>query len=73
NGDIVESALSAAILDNPLQSVVELSRLATESGLTVKKGQVILAGAATAAVFLKPNQTLEAKVESLGKVNFKTK
>ena len=72
NNNIVESASSAAILDNPLQSVVELSRLATQAGLTVKKGQVVLAGAATAAAFLKPNQILEAKVESLGKVNFKT-
>lgn len=72
DNNIVESASSAAILDNPLQSVVELSRLTTQAGLTVKKGQVVLAGAATAAVFLKPNQILEAKVESLGKVNFKT-
>ena len=72
DNNIVESASSAAILDNPLQSVVELSRLATEAELTVKKGQVVLAGAATAAVFLKPNQTLETKVESLGRVTFKT-
>jgi len=72
NDEIVESDSSAAILENPLQSVVELSRLTTSAGLTVKKGQVILAGAATAAVFLKPNQSLETKVEFLGNVNFKT-
>jgi 2-oxo-3-hexenedioate decarboxylase len=73
NTAVVESASSAAILDNPLQSVVELSRLASEAGLNVKKGQVILAGAATAAVFLKPNQTLYASVEKMGDVGFKTK
>lgn len=72
NDEIIESASSAAILDNPLQSVIELSRLASEAGLTVKKGQVILAGAATAAVFLKPNQTLSARVEKMGRVSFKT-
>lgn len=72
NTAIVESASSAAILENPLQSVVELSRLASQAGLTVKKGHIILAGAATAAKFLSQNQTVEAKVESLGNVTFKT-
>lgn len=70
--EIVESATSAAILENPLQSVVELSRLATNAGLTVKKGQTILAGAATAAVFLKPNQQIKVIVENLGSAQFKT-
>jgi len=73
DNNIIESASSAAILDNPLQSVVELSRLASQAGLTVKKGQVILAGAATAAVFLKQNQVLSVSVEKMGSVNFKTK
>ncbi len=72
DNNIVESASSAAILDNPLQSVVELSRLASQAGLTVKKGQVILAGAATAAVFLKSQQTLTVQVETMGSVSFKT-
>lgn len=73
DNNIVESASSAAILENPLQSVVELSRLVSQAGLTVKKGQVILAGAATAAVFLKPNQHLSARVEKMGSVNFKSR
>src|SRR5690606_8267799 len=72
NTKVIESATSAAILDNPLQSVVELSRLATEAGMTVNKGQVILAGAATAAVFLKPNCSLIASVEKMGNVSFMT-
>ncbi len=72
NNKVVESASSAAILDNPLQSVVELSRLANQAGLTVKKGQVILAGAATAARFLEPNQNIEGRVEILGDMSFKT-
>lgn len=69
---VVESATSAAILDNPLQSVVELSRLASQVGLVVKEGHIILAGAATAAVFLERNKTFAAKVEQLGTVGFKT-
>jgi|SRR5699024_1237791 len=70
NDKIVEKGNSAAILDNPLQSVVELSRLASEAGLTVKKGQVILAGAATAAVYLKNNDKIESELENFGKVEF---
>lgn len=72
NNEVIESASSAAILDNPFQSVVELSRLASTAGLTIKKGQVILAGAATAARFLEPNQNLKGRVEKLGDVSFKT-
>lgn len=72
NNKVIESASSAAILDNPLLSVVELSRLASTAGLSVKKGQVILAGAATAARFLEPNQNLKGRVEKLGDVRFKT-
>tara|TARA_R110002072_G_scaffold110599_1_gene238403 strand:- start:1663 stop:2424 length:762 start_codon:yes stop_codon:yes gene_type:complete len=72
NNEVIESASSAAILDNPLLSVVELSRLTSTAGLSVKKGQVILAGAATAARFLEPNQNLKGRVEKLGDVRFKT-
>lgn len=68
DGQVVESATSAAILDNPLQSVVELSRLASDAGLVVKKGHVILAGAATAAIFLESGKTYKAAVETLGEI-----
>lgn len=71
NEEVVEKGKSAAILKNPIQSIVELSRLASEAGLTVEKGQVIMAGAATAAVYLKSNQKVEVDVETLGKVSFK--
>lgn len=71
NDEIVEKGKTSAILDNPLKSIVELSRLASEAGLKIEKGQVILAGAATAAVYLKPNDEIESELEGLGKVNFK--
>ncbi len=73
NGEVVESASSAAILENPLQSVVELSRLASEAGLTVKKGHIILAGAATAAKFLEKEQQVAVRIEKLGEVGFRMK
>lgn len=70
NHELKESGKSAAILNNPLVSVVELSRLASKTGIEVKKGMVILAGAATAAVYLDKNQTIETKIEQLGRVKF---
>lgn len=70
NDQVVENATSAAILDNPLLSVVELSRLALEAGAEVRKGHVILAGAATAAIFLKQNSHYKTTVEKLDKVEF---
>lgn len=73
NNEIVEKGQLKAILNNPLQPIVELSRLASEAGLTVKKGHVIMAGAATAAVYLKPSQKVESELEQLGHVGFETK
>lgn len=73
NKEVVEKGKTSAILENPLKPIIELSRLASEAGLTVKKGQVILAGAATAAVYLKKNDVVESELESLGRVNFQVK
>jgi len=70
---VVQSGKTSAILNNPLQSLVELSRLASKAGIKIEKGQVILAGAATAAVYLERNQHVEAHVEQLGKISFQTK
>jgi len=73
DGKIVQNGKTEAILDNPYASVVELSRLATESGLTVKKGQIILAGAATAAEWIKPEIGIKASLKGFGEVGFKVK
>jgi len=73
NDEVVEKGKTSAILKNPLQSVVELSRLTAEAGLKVEKGHIIMAGAATAAVYLEKNQRVEAQLESLGTVGFQVK
>lgn len=70
NGEVIKKGKSKAILENPYQSVIELSRLATGSGLSLKKDQIILAGAATAAEWIKPKTKIVAELESFGKVNF---
>ncbi|PZD79667.1 2-keto-4-pentenoate hydratase [Mesonia sp. K7] len=71
NNELKANGKSAAILNNPLVSVVELSRLASKAEIEIKKGMVILAGAATAAVYLNENETIETKIEKLGSVSFR--
>ncbi|HET8809047.1 MAG TPA: fumarylacetoacetate hydrolase family protein [Flavobacteriaceae bacterium] len=72
NDEVIQKGKTSAILGNPLQPVIELSRLASDANIAVKEGYVILAGAATAAEYLKPKQEIEAEVENLGDVRFKT-
>lgn len=73
NRETLAEGKTNAILSNPLQSVVELSRLASKAETVIKKGQIVLAGAATASVHFSANQSIEAQIEKLGKVSFKTK
>ena len=72
NDKIVQSGFTQAILDNPYESVVELSRLAAENNLILKKDQIILAGAATAAEWLKPQTKVSSELEGFGNVSFST-
>lgn len=71
DGKKVESGNTAAILKNPLQSVVELSRLANEAGVVVEEGHIIMAGAATAAVYLNPGNNVASTLEGVGEIGFK--
>ncbi|MCC0044063.1 MAG: 4-oxalocrotonate decarboxylase [Brucellaceae bacterium] len=49
DGRPVQTGSSAAILGHPLRALVRAARLAAEAGLPLRAGQVVLAGAATAA------------------------
>ncbi len=69
NGRPVEIGSSAAILGDPVRSLVEASRMAGEAGVTLEPGWIVLAGAATAAVPLQAGDTLRVVVEDLGTVH----
>jgi len=73
DGEVVATGSSNDILDHPLNSLVEAARCIGAAGLELKAGQIILAGAATAAVAIKPNQTISVDVAHLGSCQFKTK
>lgn len=71
NGEIVQQGTSAAILGNPWESVIAAARLSATYGQVLPAGSLIMAGAATSAVYLQAGQQVEAVVERLGRVGFK--
>lgn len=73
DGEVSKSGRTSAILGNPWESMVAATRLAMEYGIELKAGHVILAGAATAAVYIEKGQTISAEAEGLGKVSFDVK
>lgn len=72
DGVEVEAGNSNDILGNPWKSLQAATRLAAKYGEPIKAGYVILAGAATPAVFMKSGSEVGVAVAELGKVSFKT-
>lgn len=70
NCETVAEGSSADILGDPWKSLQAATRLAYQFNEPIKEGYVIMAGAATAAVFLKEESDVQADVEKLGSVRF---
>lgn len=62
NDTLSQSGDAKEISGDPIQSLVQLCELLHENGRELPAGHIVLAGAATAAVELKPNQKIELKV-----------
>lgn len=71
NNQIEQAGNSSAILGNPWQSVVDATRLAAEYGHVLRKGDVILAGAATPASFIQAGQEIKMLASGFEPVTFK--
>jgi 2-oxo-3-hexenedioate decarboxylase len=69
DGAEAQTALSSEISGHPLQSVVQLCEILDSRGLALPAGSVVLAGAATVAVQLKPGARARLTVEGLGSVS----
>lgn len=69
NGETRQTGNSNAILDNPLASLVEISRLLHQNGIALEEGSVILAGAATSAEFIHPGDMIEGHFAGLSTVH----
>jgi 2-oxo-3-hexenedioate decarboxylase len=71
--EIREEDTSNAILDNPLRSICNASRLAAKYNQPFSAGNILLAGAATPAVFVESGKKITAKVEGIGSCSILTK
>ncbi|PGH42365.1 4-oxalocrotonate decarboxylase [Micromonospora sp. WMMA1996] len=71
DGRVAEVGSTAAILGDPRRALDEGLRLAGRHGVRLRKGWVFLAGAATAAVPLRPGAHVRATVEKLGSASLK--
>lgn len=69
DGDIIHKGNSSAILGDPWKSLAAATRLAHKYEHKIAKGSIVLAGAATAAVYLKPGNKVKAIVEGMGDAN----
>lgn len=65
DGDVAQSGTSKDISGDPVISIVQLSALLAEQGRSILPGQVVLAGAATQAVELKPRMNVQLNVQGL--------
>jgi 2-oxo-3-hexenedioate decarboxylase len=70
NGVASQFGSSGAIYDHPANSLATLANLLAEQGSFLKAGQVVLAGAATAAIHVHPGDHVTARVDGLDSVSF---
>lgn len=69
DGRPVQVGSTAAILGHPVRSLAAASRIVAEHGMALEPGWIVLAGAATAATYVKPGQHLRVQAEQLGSVH----
>lgn len=70
NGVPRQMGSTAAILGNPVRSLVHAARLAEEAGEPLQAGWIVMAGAATAAEFLTKGDSVTAEFQNLGSLSF---
>lgn len=73
NGQIKDLGAGAAVVGHPANSVAMLANMLARKGLKLKAGQVILTGGITGAVLLNVGDSVSAKYDGLGSVDFMVK
>ena len=68
NGIKIDEGYGNAVLGNPLEAVVWLAKSLHEYDITLKKGEVVLAGSLTKAMDVAAGDVFEAHFENLGSV-----
>jgi 2-oxo-3-hexenedioate decarboxylase len=70
NGKPMEFGSTAAILGDPIRSLVAAARMVAEAGEELPAGSLVMAGGATAAIALSAGETIELELELLGRASF---
>ena len=68
NGERLDEGYGSAVLGNPLEAVVWLARELAQYDITLKAGEVVLAGALTKAVDVSSGDQFKAMFDGLGEV-----
>jgi len=68
NDSLRQEGNTNAILGNPIESLIEMSKMSLKYGAPIEVGSVILAGAATSAEYIKIGDHIEAIFQTLGSV-----
>lgn len=71
DGQARQIGSTAAILGNPIRSLVAAARLAAEAGEPLRAGDIVMAGGATAAEALAPGQHVRLEAQKLGRAEFR--
>lgn len=71
NGKLINEGLGKDVLDNPANAVAWLANKLWDYNVILKKGEVILSGAITAALSAAKGDIFEAKFSDLGNVSVK--
>jgi 2-oxo-3-hexenedioate decarboxylase len=70
-GEARQIGSTAAILGDPIRSLVAAARLAARAGEPLQAGDVVMAGGATAAEALSPGQHVRLEVQNLSRAEFR--
>ena len=70
DGSPLQVGSTAAILGNPVYSLVAAARLVAERGERLEAGDIVMAGGATAAEALSAGNFVRLSVQQLGSVAF---
>lgn len=69
NGEFLDSAAGAAVLGNPLRAVVWLANAIGKYDVSLKAGEIILAGALSTAIPIEANDTFTVDFAHIGSVS----
>ncbi|CUJ59351.1 4-oxalocrotonate decarboxylase [Achromobacter xylosoxidans] len=70
DGRAVQVGSTAALLGDPLRSLVAAARVSAEAGEPLEAGWIVLAGGATPAEWIQPGQHISMRMQGLGSVGF---